>query len=746
MENTQENGLSPKEAAVKTQAGGGQEKPGSKAFKKAPGVKPGQKAKAVKGKKRSSLAGRISALVCVSMLVVFVLANIVLLNAVGKSFDKINQDYLLSTTAMNVEKARKSITLAENTARAISEHLDEMYNETDNGAATVPSLLKDTVHLSERRSFEEKYLLDSVWEMIRHDEHIMGAGVFFEPNAFQQGEPEYAMYLGRDNGDENKRFYKFLDYKFYGNGAEEYYTKVSQEKVSHVVDPFVSSITGETIFVLVVPVLHNDQFMGAVVVDLNVKMFDSLGQDKSGEGAKTFFDVINKDGKFVFSSNPDAVGKNLAEYVGEETFKNDIQSKFDGENIFHVQDSHRIRYFAPLTIYGTDWYVQSAMSLDLYNQGKNQLFVALAAAEVVLFILLQVILFTALKKSLSPLGKLAEESDKLAEGNFDIKVSYAQEDEIGRLVKSFNNIVKRLTYVVSDLQAKLGAFAQGDFGSEIKEDENYKGDFRPILNSLQEISTSLNSTLKNVHTSSSEVSSSAEQVSSMAQRISEGTTKQASSIAELSKTMEDITEQIRHTTKQAEKAQQLGVVSGSHVETSNQKMTDMQGAMEEITEKSKEISKIIKTIDDIAFQTNILSLNAAIEAARAGEAGKGFAVVADEVGNLAKKSQEAAQNTSLLIEETIGAVQKGAKFTEETAEALHSVSESTNQVNDLIGEISKASEEESTGVSRLSDGLQEISAVVQENSATAEESAATAEELSAQANLMNDLVDKFKVR
>ena len=745
MENTQENGLSPKEAAVKTQAGGSQEKPGSKAFKKAPGVKPGQK-KAVRTGKRSSLAGRISALVCVSMLIVFVLVNIVLLNAVGKSFDKINQDYLLSTTAMNVEKVKKSITLAENAARAISDHLDEMYNETDDGAATVPSLLKDTVHLSERRSFEEKYLLDSVWEMIRHDEHVMGTGVFFEPNAFQQGEPEYAMYLGRDNGDENKRFFKFLDYKFYGNGAEEYYTRASQEKVSHVVDPFVSSITGETIFVLVVPILHNDQFMGTVVVDLNVKMFDTLGVDKSGEGAKTFFDVINKDGKFVYSSNPDAVGKNLTEYVGEETFKNEIQSKFDGETIFHIKDNHRIRYFAPLTIYGTDWYVQSAMSLDVYNQGKNQLFVALVAAEVILFILLQVILFTALKKSLSPLGKLAEESDKLAEGNFDIKVSYAQEDEIGRLVKSFNNIVKRLTYVVSDLQAKLGAFAQGDFGSEIKEDENYKGDFRPILNSLQEISTSLNSTLKNVHTSSSEVSSSAEQVSSMAQRISEGTTKQASSIAELSKTMEDITEQIRHTTKQAEKAQQLGVVSGSHVETSNQKMTDMQGAMEEITEKSKEISKIIKTIDDIAFQTNILSLNAAIEAARAGEAGKGFAVVADEVGNLAKKSQEAAQNTSLLIEETIGAVQKGAKFTEETAEALHSVSESTNQVNDLIGEISKASEEESSGVSRLSDGLQEISAVVQENSATAEESAATAEELSAQANLMNDLVDKFKVR
>ena len=740
MENTQEKGTNPKNVAVETQESG------NKAFKRPVVKKPVQKPKTGNRGITRSLAGRISLLLCVSMLVVFVLVNFVLINAVGKSFDKVNQDYLYAQTAMNVEKINESITLTENTAKAISDHLSEMYAESDEGEATQPSLLRDTVLLTERRAYEERYLLDSIWEMIRHDEYIMGAGVFFEPNAFQDGEPEYAMYLGRDNGDENKRFFKFLDYKFYGNGAEQYYTKASQEKVSHVVDPFVSSITGETIFVLVVPILNNGQFMGTVVVDLNVKMFNALGIDESGEGAKTFFDVINKDGKFVYSSNPDAVGKNLADYVGEENFKENIQSRFDKESIFNVKDSHRVRYFAPLNIDDTSWYVQSAMSLDIYNEGKNQLLVALITAEVILFILLQLVLFTALKKSLQPLGKLAEESDKLANGNFDIKVSYAQEDEIGRLVKSFNNIVKRLNYVVSDLQAKLTAFAQGDFGSEIKEDENYQGDFRPILTSLQDISTSLNGTLKNVHTSSSEVSGSADQVSSMAQRISEGTTKQASSIAELSKTMEDITEQIRHTTKQAEKAQQLGVVSGSHVETSNQKMTDMQGAMEEITEKSKEISKIIKTIDDIAFQTNILSLNAAIEAARAGEAGKGFAVVADEVGNLAKKSQEAAQNTSLLIEETIGAVQKGAKFTEETAEALQSVSESTNQVNDLIEEISKASEEESAGVSRLSEGLQEISAVVQENSATAEESAATAEELSAQANLMNDLISKFKTR
>ena len=512
-----------------------------------------------------------------------------------------------------------------------------------------------------------------------------------------------------------------------------------------MVDPFVSSITGETIFVLVVPILHNDEFKGVIVVDMNVKMFNALGKDKSGEGAKTFYDVINHDGKFVYSSNPDAVGKNLSDYVGVDNFKNNIQSQFDKNEIFHVIDKYRVRYFAPLSIYGTNWYVQSAMSLDIYNAGKNQLSLTLVMAEVIGFILIQLVIFLTLRKSLQPLGKLAKESDKIADGDFNIAITYPYRDEIGKLIQSFNRIIERFTYVVSDLQKKLGAFSSGDFGEEIAEDENYKGDFRPILVSLQEISKSLNSTLKNVQISSSEVMSSAGQVSSMAQRISEGTTKQASSISDLSGTMEGISKQIHHTAKQAEKAQELGVLSGTHVETSNQKMTDMQGAMEEITEKSKEISKIIKTIDDIAFQTNILSLNAAIEAARAGEAGKGFAVVADEVGNLAKKSQEAAQNTSILIEETIGAVQKGAKFTEETAEALHSVSDSTNQVNDLILEISRASEEESDGIGKLSEGIQEISAVVQDNSATAEESAATAEELSAQANMMNGLIDKFKL-
>ena len=207
--------------------------------------------------------------------------------------------------------------------------------------------------------------------------------------------------------------------------------------------------------------------------------------------------------------------------------------------------------------------------------------------------------------------------------------------------------------------------------------------------------------------------------------------------------MQDISHSIQASTKTAGEAYKLQGEAGVAVLQSNEKMEEMRKAMDDITAKSNEISKIIKTIDDIAFQTNILSLNAAIEAARAGAAGKGFAVVADEVGNLAQKSAKAAQNTGLLIEETKDAVERGARISRETGESLSTVVERAGRINNMIFEITKETERESQGMSQLTVGMEQISSVVQTNSATAEESAAASEELSGQAGILDDLVSKF---
>ena len=362
-----------------------------------------------------------------------------------------------------------------------------------------------------------------------------------------------------------------------------------------------------------------------------------------------------------------------------------------------------------------------------------------------IFILVQIINFLRISNALKPLKKISEAGKEVAKGNFNVEIHYPQQDEIGELSHSISEVIGRSKKIVFDLRDRLNAMAGGNF-TENLESEDYVGDYAPLLESLKHIQENMNKTLQAVHASSVQVLSSAEQVNTGAQSLSQGATEQASSIEELSANMQDISHSIQASTKTAGEAYKLQGEAGIAVLQSNEKMEEMRKAMDDITAKSNEISNIIKTIDDIAFQTNILSLNAAIEAARAGAAGKGFAVVADEVGNLAQKSAKAAQNTGLLIEETIEAVEKGAKITEETAESLSSVSKSTEEVNTLIEKISFASNKDLEGITSLNQGLQQISSVVQANSATAEQSAAASEELTGQANKMNELVERFQLR
>lgn len=353
-----------------------------------------------------------------------------------------------------------------------------------------------------------------------------------------------------------------------------------------------------------------------------------------------------------------------------------------------------------------------------------------------------------LRKSIAkPVAECAVRLTAMAEGDLHAPVpEYNKNNEIGDCVTATRVIVETLTTVISDTSDLLTGMSQGDFTVTSKSRESYKGDLEPMLESIRTICFKLNDTLLKINDASDQVDSGSDQVSSGAQALSQGATEQASSVEELAATVNDISQHVTGNAQNAAQVQQLVDSVGNEINESNRQMENMMAAMNQIEDASNEIGKILKTIEDIAFQTNILALNAAVEAARAGAAGKGFAVVADEVRNLAAKSDEAAKSTTALIENAVAAVNNGTQIATDTAQSMASVVTQSSDVVEKINAISTASQEQAEAIAQVTQGIDQISSVVQTNSATAQESAAASEELAGQASLLKGLVAAFKLR
>jgi Methyl-accepting chemotaxis protein len=377
-------------------------------------------------------------------------------------------------------------------------------------------------------------------------------------------------------------------------------------------------------------------------------------------------------------------------------------------------------------------------TISLVKQQKT-----LALIMSILVLLLTMVLCLALTRSIKrPLDEMERAAKQLAEGDLSQDITYESKDELGVLASGLRNTIAAMRMYIKEIDAAMIAIGDGklNYTSSVE----FKGDFVSIKKSLTKISQKLTDALIQINASAEQVVNGAEQIAGSGQSLSQATLEQASSVEELSATINDVSDRVNANAENAVATSRLTETVGEEIiKTSNQVM-QMNETMNQMRDLAKEITGIIKDIEDIAFQTNILSLNAAVEAARAGEAGKGFSVVANEIRSLSEKTTEASRSTSEMIGKTVDMMIQGADMAGVASENLKKIAKSAEDAADKVQTISHASSEQATAVVQLRQSIEQISTVVQENSATAEESAASSEELTGQMQMLKALVDSFE--
>ncbi len=536
--------------------------------------------------------------------------------------------------------------------------------------------------------------------------------------------------------------------------SDREYVKQAMQGNIYVSEPLISKITGELSIMVAAP-LYADGIQGSSIVGVvyfvphETFLNDIVSSIQIGENSRAY--MINKSGDTIADVTLDTITvQNIEAEAGNDPSLAELAkihaSMRQGENGFGEYTSGEHKMFAAYApVKDTDDWSIAVTAPQLNYLASTRDAMVISIVTIVISILLSAVAALALSINIGkPMKACAKRMELLVKGDLDTPMpKITSKDETGMLARSTTSLVEGLSTVINDIGYLLTEMANQNLDVHTQHEDVYVGSFRNILLSMRHMKMELSTAMCQVNHSAEQVSAASNQLSASAQTLSQGTAEQASSVQELAARINEISEQAKSTAGGALEARDQTHRTGEEVSLCNQKMQSLVEAMDKIQTSSNEIEKILKTIDDIAFQTNILALNAAVEAARAGSAGKGFAVVAEEVRNLASKSAEAAQNTSSLIEHSTDAVHIGTEIASSTADILSGVVNSIQSVVDSIDNIATVSNEQSDAVWQVSEGINQISIVVQSNSATAEEGASASEQLSAEAAGLKQLVNEF---
>ena len=530
--------------------------------------------------------------------------------------------------------------------------------------------------------------------------------------------------------------------------AQSYFNSAENGK------PYLSSTTtdlkGKPAVIASAPITNNN-FSGIVVGIMDVQTYSGIIKDiRVGKTGSVF--IIDKTGTVIANMRPELVAnrenviddakKDSSYASAAHVYSKMVAQKTGFENFNYGGDQYCC--YAPLK--GTDgWSYAVVAPVNEMTSSIWSTVIWMGIASILCIILSIFGAFRIAKSIASPITQVCGKLERLSQGDLDTELlNVKAKDETGILASSLNTTVANLKEYIKEITEALEGIARGDMRTKIEGD--MLGDFRPIQDSIGTITESLNKVLTNIDLAAEQVTSSSAQVSDGAALLSQSTSKQAGAVEELSATIFDIAAKTNRNSDSAVQASSITQSARTAAEAGSESMNDMLESMQQINVSSENISRIIKVIENISFQTNILALNAAVEAARAGEAGKGFAVVADEVRNLANKSANAAKETTTLIEDSMNKVKLGTEKANQAASALTEVVSNVERSDEMVLQIAQVSRQQAQALEEVKSGINQITEAVQTNSATSEESAAASEEMRSQAEELKKQISQFKLQ